>query len=90
MNRTVSARLINILRETTLHIDESPLYKWTGKRFAAHETVTHSMNEYVRGIVYTNTVEGFFSIFKHGMGRIYQHCGEAHLHRYLVEFDFPL
>ena len=36
----------------------------------------------------TNTIEGFFSIFKRGMKGIYQHCGERHLHRYLTEFDF--
>jgi hypothetical protein len=40
------------------------------------------------GIVHTNTIEGYFSIFKRGMKGIYQHCGEAHLHRYLAEFDF--
>jgi hypothetical protein len=33
-------------------------------------------------------VEGHHSIFKRGMKRIYQHCGEKHLHRYLAEFDF--
>jgi hypothetical protein len=38
--------------------------------------------------VTTNTVEGFFSIFKRGMVGVYQHCGERHLHRYLSEFDF--
>ena len=36
----------------------------------------------------TNTIEGFFGIFKRGMKGIYQHCGSQHLHRYLVEFDF--
>lgn len=36
----------------------------------------------------TNTVEGFFSIFKRGMRGVYQFCGEKHLHRYLAEFDF--
>jgi hypothetical protein len=36
----------------------------------------------------TNTVEGYFSIFKRGMRGVYQHCGEKHLHRYLAEFDF--
>ncbi len=40
------------------------------------------------GDVHTNSAEGFFSIFKRGMKGIYQHCGEQHLHRYLVEFDF--
>jgi len=78
----------NVARETTLHTDESTLYKWTGRRFAAHETVTHSMEEWVRGIVHTNTIEGYFSVFKRGMRGVYQHCGEAHLHRYLAEFDF--
>ena len=36
----------------------------------------------------TNTVEGYFSVFKRGMKGIYQHCSEKHLHRYLAEFDF--
>ena len=48
----------------------------------------HSADEYVRGDVHTNTVEGFFSIFKRGMRGVYQHCKEKHLHRYLAEFDF--
>jgi hypothetical protein len=48
----------------------------------------HSAAEYGRGDVYTNTIEGFFSIFKRGMKGVYQHCGEQHLHRYLNEFDF--
>jgi hypothetical protein len=59
-----------------------------GTEFAAHETVKHSAKEYVRGDVHTNTVEDFFSIFKRGMKGVYQHCGEAHLHRYVAEFDF--
>jgi hypothetical protein len=50
--------------------------------------VRHSVEEYVRGDAHTNTVEGYFSIFKRGMKGVYQHCGEKHLHRYLAEFDF--
>jgi ISXO2 transposase-like protein len=42
----------------------------------------------VRGDAHTQTVEGFFSIFKRGMTGVYQHCSERHLHRYLAEFDF--
>ena len=38
--------------------------------------------------LHTNTIEGFFSIFKRGMKGVYQHCDERHLHRYLAEFDF--
>jgi len=78
----------NVSRKSMLHTDESRLYTETGKEFASHETVKHSAKEYVRGDVHTNTVEGFFSIFKRGMKGVYQHCGEAHLHRYVAEFDF--
>jgi len=78
----------NIAKETALHTDESRLYNIAKWRFAKHETVKHSADEYVRGDVHTNTVEGYFSIFKRGMKGVYQHCGEKHLHRYLAEFDF--
>jgi transposase-like protein len=78
----------NIARETRLHTDESPLYKYAQHYFAAHETVKHSHGEYVRGHVHTNTIENVFSVFKRGMRGVYQHCAEKHLHRYLAEFDF--
>lgn len=51
----------------------------------------HSAGQYVSyddPNIHSNTVEGFFSIFKRGMKGIYQHCGEQHLQRYLNEFDF--
>ena len=79
-------------RKSVLHTDESNFYPETGKEFAAHRTVKHTAGEYVRYedgyVVHTNTVENVFSVFKRGMKGIYQHCGEAHLHRYLAEFDF--
>jgi transposase-like protein len=78
----------NVHRESRLHTDESRLYPVVGGEFAAHETVNHSAKEYARGDVTTNTVEGFFSIFKRGMRGNYQHCAEKNLHRYLAEFDF--
>lgn len=78
----------NVARESRLMTDEARLYTNIGKEFASHDTVMHAGLEYVRGDAYTNTVEGFFSIFKRGMRGIYQHCGEQHLHRYLAEFDF--
>jgi hypothetical protein len=39
-------------------------------------------------MIHSNTIEGYFSIFKRGMKGIYQHCTPKHLHRYLAEFDF--
>jgi transposase-like protein len=78
----------NVARETAVMTDEGLQYKYLSKDFASHETVNHGKEEYARGDVTTNTVEGFFSIFKRGMNGVYQHCSEKHLHRYLAEFDF--
>jgi hypothetical protein len=68
--------------------DEFMTYTGLGWNFASHQTVNHSQKEYVRGEAYTNTVEGYFSILKRGIYGVYQHVSEAHLHRYLNEFDF--
>jgi transposase-like protein len=78
----------NVSRDTRVMTDELTSYQRLGDEFAKHEAVTHSEKEYVRGDVTTNTVEGYFSIFKRGMRGVYQHCSEKHLHRYLAEFDF--
>lgn len=78
----------NVSREARLMTDQSPIYGDIGREMASHETVNHSKEEYVRGDTYTNSAEGYFSIFKRGMKGVYQHCQEKHLHRYLAEFDF--
>lgn len=53
-----------------------------------HHSVNHSIGEYVRGDVHTNTVEGYFSIMKRGIVGVYHHVSPQHLKRYLAEFDF--
>jgi transposase-like protein len=78
----------NMAREATLTTDEALLYKAVGREFAGHDSVMHARGEYVRAEIHTNTIEGFFAIFKRGMRGVYQHCSEKHLHRYLAEFDF--
>jgi len=78
----------NMAREARLMTDEAGHYMRVGREFAGHEIVRHGQEEYVRGEAHTNTIEGYFSIFKRGMKGIYQHCQEKHLHRYLAEFDF--
>jgi transposase-like protein len=78
----------NVARETALMTDTWSAYPAVGREFASHEMVNHRAKEYVRGDAHTNTIEGFFSIFKRGMRGFYQHCAEHHLHRYLAEFDF--
>lgn len=93
LNAAAVAEILNanIAKEARLVTDEAKFYITPGKAFADHKSVAHAREEYVSKAdktVHTNTVEGFYSIFKRGMKGVYQHCSEKHLHRYLAEFDF--
>lgn len=88
-SKTVSKILEDqVHKETTLNTDEARYYKNVGKKFAKHESVNHSAGEYARGETTTNTVEGFFSLFKRGLIGTYHKVGTQHLERYCNEFDF--
>ena len=87
-NRVREILVTNADRNSVLSTDEAPYYERVGKEFKRHWTVNHSAGQYGRGMAHTNTIEGYFSIFKRGMRGIYQHCAEKHLQRYLTEFDF--
>lgn len=78
----------NIRRETRIMTEESHVCRYVPILFYQHQRVNHSAGEYVRGTVHTNTIEGYFSIFKRGMRGIYQHRSKKHLHRYLAALDF--
>jgi transposase-like protein len=84
----------NIVREARVMTDEAIQYAKLGDEFTQHDAVDHGRAEYgyterKTGVkVNTNTVEGYYSIFKRGMKGVYQHCAEKHLHRYVAEFDF--
>jgi transposase-like protein len=77
-----------IAKDSHFRTDESGVYWKVGEEFASHRTVIHSIGEYVRGDAHTNTVEGYFSIFKRGIYGVYHHVSQDHLKRYLCEFDF--
>jgi transposase-like protein len=81
----------NIAHEARVMTDDAGQYRFLDEHFSEHGFVQHSQGEYVSladPSIHTNTVEGFFSIFKRGMKGVYQHCKKSHLHRYLAEFDF--
>jgi len=75
-------------RKSQLMTDQDKNFVRIGEEFASHDAVDHHRAEYVRGDTHTNTVEGFFSIFKRGVIGVYHHISDAHLNRYLAEFDF--
>jgi transposase-like protein len=76
----------HIDEKSRLVTDSAQHYKFSG--MAKHEFVDHSKFEWARGDVHTNTLEGFFSVFKRGLVGTYQHMNTKHLERYLAEFDF--
>lgn len=80
----------NVGLASMLMTDESVVYPSIGKDYANHGTVNHSANEYARlgGFIHINTAENFFSIVKRGIIGSFHHVSEAHLHRYMFEFDY--
>lgn len=90
-----AASLQKVMRENIdpsarIYTDEWSGYRvWVGKEFAGgHESVRHSTNEYARGDVHTNSIEGFFGMLRRGLDGIYHSVSRKHLHRYLGEFEF--
>jgi hypothetical protein len=83
------ALVANIDRRSTLMTDEANFYRLTGREFASHGTTLHAGRQFAKeGGIHSNTAENFFSILKRGVIGTYHHWSEAHIHRYLVEFDF--
>ena len=79
---------MNVDRASDLMTDGARFYRYLGREFASHQSVDHSAGEYVRGTAHSNTVENYFSILKRGITGTFLHVSEAHLGRYLAEFDF--
>lgn len=83
------ALVTNVDRGSWLMTDDHSGYKTVGKEYVGHGVVAHSRGEYGRATYFhTNTVENFFSILKRGIVGVYHHVSEAHLKRYVTEFDF--
>lgn len=81
----------NTAREARLMTDQARHYLHIGREFSGHGIVRHGKDEYFSPLertIHTNTIEGYFSIFKRDMRGVYQHASRKHLHRYLAEFGF--
>jgi transposase-like protein len=79
----------NIDTNATVYTDAYRLYNFIGAEFkGGHKKIHHHKNEYVKGDVHTNTVEGFFSLLKRGMFGTFHSVSREHLHRYVAEFQF--
>ena len=79
----------HVRKASRIITDEWPAYRKAVAGFdGGHSVVNHSMNEYVRGDVTTNTIESFFAILKRGLIGVYHNVSRKYLQRYLDEFEF--
>ncbi len=83
----LTPQIVKFVKDALIYTDE-----WWGynsiKKLFKHDYVNHRTSEYVRGNVYTNTIEGFWSILKRGIIGIYHFTSKQHLQRYVDEFAF--
>ena len=85
---TLTKETIKFVKDALICTDEWWGYNSIKKLFKRHEIVNHKCNEYVCGDVYTNTIEGFWSLLKRGIIGIYHFTSKQHLQRYVDEFVF--
>ncbi len=79
----------NASRKSHLMTDSARIYPAIGAEFAGHSIVNHEAGEYAReAFHHSNSAESYFAILKRGVYGTFHSVSEAHLHRYLVEFDF--
>jgi transposase len=80
-----------VLPETMVYTDESVIYsavpRLAGMGYR-HKRINHSQKVYVAGEVHTNTIEGFWSLVKRGIGGVYHSVSAKYLQSYLDEYAF--
>jgi transposase len=77
-----------VLPEAMLFTDELAVYKGIGSRYRGHKRIRHRANVYVDGDTHTQTVEGFFGLFKNGVRGVYHAISTTYLQNYLDEYAF--
>jgi len=78
----------HILPKSTVFTDEYVIYDRLGARVKEHQRINHSSKVYVMGNVHTNTIEGFWSLVKRGIGGVYHQVSQKYLQSYLNEYSF--
>lgn len=78
----------HVLPRTMVFTDDFKSYNGIGARGYTHQRINHSEKVYVNGDVHTNTIEGFWSLIKRGIGGVYHNVGRHYLQTYLNEYSF--
>jgi transposase len=77
-----------ILPKSIVFTDELASYDGLGVRGYEHKRINHSSKVYVVGDIHTNTIEGFWSLVKRGIGGVYHSVSQKYLQTYLDEYSF--
>ena len=89
LGKTLKQQVIdNVKPEAIVITDGANAYKGLSDTFEAHETVNHKEDEFVRGDIHTNSIEGAFGLFKRMVFGIYHQITPKHLDRYCDEFSY--
>ncbi len=75
-----------VLPKSTVFTDEWPAYTGLDRAGYEHKRIRHSERVYVSGQIHTNTIEGFWSLVKRGLGGVYHSVSAKHLQGYLNEY----
>ena len=78
----------HVLPASMVYTDEHPSYFTVGKTGYTHKRIKHSARVYVEGDVHTQTIEGFWSLVKRGIGGVYHSVSAKWLQSYLDEYAF--
>jgi hypothetical protein len=79
-----------VLPETIIFTDDAGAFTGLGtlEQHYQHRRVNHSQKVYVAGETHTNTIDGFWSLVKRGIGGVYHSVSAKHLQSYLDEYSF--
>ena len=75
---------------STLYTDDHGIFENLDGLFYRHETINHTIGEYARGPVSTNSIESVWAVLKRGIMGVYHKVSVKHLGRYVDEFTFRL
>jgi transposase len=77
-----------VMPTSTVFTDEARHYRGLKRRGYQHRRINHTAKVYVKGDVHTQTIEGFWSLFKRGVSGVYHAVGKDYLQSYLNEFTW--
>jgi len=72
----------------TIFTDEMPSYNRLERMGFNHRVINHNAKQYVNGNIHTNTIDGFWSLVKGGIGGVYKHVSPDYLQSYVNEYSF--